>query len=97
MSIGILPKVNSSKQNRGAKQERSDKVEEQPSKKLKSFQNGKSDDKGAVAVAKYLHWVVSRKTLSRQNIQKRMMYRSKPEAESVGINSTGTIHTVHAT
>ena len=56
MSIGILPNVNSIKLNRDAKQGTSvfphHKVDEQPKKNEKSFQNGTSEDKGAVAIKK---------------------------------------------
>ena len=75
------------------------KVEEQPSRKPnKSFQNGESDDKGAVAICENCTTIglcLARHQAVRTSEKNEVSV--KHEAKSFGINSTGTIHTVCAT
>ena len=76
------------------------KVEEQPSKKpKKSFnsQNGKSDDRAAVAIAKAVPQLgcVSQDS-EPSRLQNGVQLPGKPETKSFGTNSKSTIHTVHA-
>ena len=75
------------------------KIEEQPSKKPnKSFQNGESDDKGAVAVCENCATIgLCLASLRAVRTSEKNEVSGKPEAKSFGINSTGTIHTVCAT
>ena len=61
-------------------------VEEQPSKKpKKSFQNGKSDDKGAVAIVKTVHQLCRASQDSEPSeLPKRMKYRGNPRRKVLG-------------
>ena len=74
------------------------KVEEQPKKKnrKKRSQNGTSDDKGAVAFVKTVLELGCLGRLRVIRTSEKREVSGKPEAESFGINSTGTIHTVCA-
>ena len=95
--------VNSVQLNRDAKQGTSvcsrTQVEEQPSKKpRKSFQNGKkrrqrcgSCCENCASIVLCLARLRAVRTSERREVS------GKPEAESFGINSTSTIHTVYAT
>ena len=105
MSIGILPNVNSLKMNRDAKQ--GDKclfphfqVEGQPSRKPKKSckpQNGKSDDKGAVAIVKVVPQLGLVRIGSIGFSHRGKSVSGKPDAKSLGNYSKNTIHSVYAT
>ena len=107
VSIGILPNVNSIKLNRAVKQvisvlRQHHKVEAPPSKKpkkkLQPFKAEKSDGKGAVAVVRTVpQFGLCLARLGAIRTCEKREVSGKPEAESVGIKSTSTIHTVYAT
>ena len=100
MRVGNLPNVNSIKLNRGAKQETSVcsrnkrlKNNEQPSEKPKKTATNKTEKKTTSYTTVGLCLAGLRAI---QSSEKRDV-SAKPEAESFGINSTSSIHTVCAT
>ena len=105
VSIGILPNVNSFRKNRDAKQgtsvcSRTTRLKNNQVKKQKKTypQNGKSDDKGSVAVVKncITVWLCLARLRAIRTSEKREV-SGKPEAKSLGIDSKRTVHSVHAT
>ena len=103
VKFGILPNANSINLNRVVNSAqsayfRTGRLKKQPNKRpKKSFQNGKSD-RGAVAIGKNCTSIgLCLAGLRAVRTSEKNEVSVKPEAESFGINSTGTIHTVYAT